>query len=138
MATTTKTWQMYIGGAWVDSSRGEAEPNIDPSTESVADEVQIGTRDDADRAVEAAQKAFDEVWFDTPPKERSAMLFKLADAIDADAENLACSRRRTSASRSRSRAPTSRSSATTSVSSRAPRATWRGSRRASTRRGSRA
>ena len=89
MATATKTWQMFIGGAWVDSSRGEAEPNIDPSTESVADEVQVGSRDDADRAVEAAQKAFDEVWFDTPPKERSAMLFKLADAIDADAENLA-------------------------------------------------
>ena len=58
MATATKTWQMYVGGAWVDSSGGEAEPNIDPSTESVADEVQIGTRDDADRAVEAAQKAF--------------------------------------------------------------------------------
>jgi 1-pyrroline dehydrogenase len=89
MATATKTWQMYIGGAWVDSSGGEAEPNIDPSTEAVADEVQIGSREDADRAVEAAQKAFDEVWFDTPPKERSAMLFKLADAIDADAENLA-------------------------------------------------
>jgi len=89
MATATKTWQMYVGGAWVDSSGGEAEPNIDPSTEAVADEVQIGSREDADRAVEAAQKAFDEVWFDTPPKERSAMLFKLADAIDADAENLA-------------------------------------------------
>ena len=29
MATATKTWQMYIGGAWVDSSGGEAEPNID-------------------------------------------------------------------------------------------------------------
>ena len=37
----------------------------------------------------AAQKAYDEVWFDTPPKERSAMLLKLADAIDADAGELA-------------------------------------------------
>ena len=89
MATATKTWKMYIGGGWVDSGRGEAEPNIDPSTERIADEIQVGSRDDADRAVEAAQKAYDEVWFDTPPKERSAMLFKLADAIDADAENLA-------------------------------------------------
>ncbi|MCI0636084.1 MAG: gamma-aminobutyraldehyde dehydrogenase [Actinobacteria bacterium] len=88
MATATKTWQMYVGGTWVDSSRGETEPNIDPSTEGIADEVQIGTREDADRAVEAAQQAYDEVWFDTPPKERSAMLFKLADAIDADAETL--------------------------------------------------
>jgi len=111
MATATKTWKMFIGGGWVDSGRGEAEPNIDPSTERVADEIQVGSRDDADRAVEAAQKAYDEVWFDTPPKERSAMLFKLADAIDADAENLA---------------------------SRAPLGTWRASRRASTRRVSRA
>jgi 1-pyrroline dehydrogenase len=89
MATATKTWQMFIGGTWVDSGRGETEPNIDPSTEAAADEVQVGSREDADRAVEAAQKAYDEVWFDTPPKERSAMLFKLADAIDADADNLA-------------------------------------------------
>jgi 1-pyrroline dehydrogenase len=51
--------------------------------------IQVGTREDADAAVEAAQRAYDEVWFDTPPKERSAMLFKLADAIDADTENLA-------------------------------------------------
>jgi 1-pyrroline dehydrogenase len=84
-----KTWQMFIGGEWVDSSRGETEPDINPSTgESVAT-VQVGTREDADKAVAAAQKAYDEVWFDTPPKERSAMMLKLADALDADADNLA-------------------------------------------------
>ena len=49
--------------------------------------MQVGTREDADRAVEAAKKAFEEIWFDTPPKERAAMLIKLADAIEADAEN---------------------------------------------------
>ena len=84
-----KTWQMFIGGEWVDSSRGESEDDINPATgESVAT-VQVGTREDADRAVAAAQKAFDEVWFDTPPKERSAMMLKLADALDADADTLA-------------------------------------------------
>ncbi len=84
-----KTWQMFIGGEWVDSSRGETEPDINPATgESVAT-VQVGTREDADRAVAAAQKAYDEEWFDTPPKERSAMMLKLADALDADADNLA-------------------------------------------------
>jgi 1-pyrroline dehydrogenase len=89
MATEMKTWGMYIGGEWVDSGRGESEPDIDPSTgESVAT-VQVGTREDADKAVAAAQKAYDEVWFDTPAKERAAMLFKLADAIEADAETMA-------------------------------------------------
>jgi 1-pyrroline dehydrogenase len=84
-----KTWKMFIGGEWVDSATGETEPNIDPSTGETADMVQVGSREDADRAVEAAQKAFDEVWFDTPPKERSAMMLKLADAMEADADTLA-------------------------------------------------
>jgi 1-pyrroline dehydrogenase len=84
-----KTWQMFIGGRWEDSSRGETEPDINPATgESVAT-IQVGTREDADRAVAAAQKAYEDVWFDTPPKERAAMMLKLADALDADADNLA-------------------------------------------------
>ena len=83
-----KTWGMYIGGEWVGSGRGETEPNINPSNGETADIVQIGTREDADRAVEAAQKAFDDVWFDTPPKERSAMMFALADAMEADIDTL--------------------------------------------------
>jgi len=89
MATTIKKAQMFIGGEWVDSSSGEAEPDINPATGETVAEVAVGTREDADRAVAAALKAYEEVWFDTPPKERSAMLLKLADAIDDDAEELA-------------------------------------------------
>jgi 1-pyrroline dehydrogenase len=89
MATENKTWQQHIGGAWVDSGRGETEPDIDPSTGQSVGTIQVGTREDADAAVEAAQKAYDEVWFDTPPKERSAMMFALADAMEGDVENLA-------------------------------------------------
>jgi aminobutyraldehyde dehydrogenase len=84
-----KTWGMYIGGEWVESGRGESEDNINPSNGEVVDRVQVGSREDADKAVAAAGKAFDEVWFDTPPKERSAMMLKLADAMEADAEELA-------------------------------------------------
>jgi len=89
MASENKTFRQFIGGTWVDSGRGETEPDINPATGESVSTIQVGTREDADAAVEAAQRAYDEVWFDTPPKERSAMLFKLADAIDADAENLA-------------------------------------------------
>ncbi|MEX2204588.1 MAG: gamma-aminobutyraldehyde dehydrogenase [Actinomycetota bacterium] len=89
MASENKTWRQFIGGTWVDSGRGETEPDINPATGESVSTIQVGTREDADAAVEAAQRAYDEVWFDTPPKERSAMLFKLADAIDADTENMA-------------------------------------------------
>ncbi len=88
MATEMKTWGMYIGGEWVDSNREETEPDINPATGESVSTIQVGGREDADAAVAAAQKAYDEIWFDTPPKERAAMMFKLADAIDEDAENL--------------------------------------------------
>jgi 1-pyrroline dehydrogenase len=84
-----KTWGMYIGGEWVESGRGESEPDIDPSTGEAVATVQVGTREDGDRAVEAAKKAYEEVWFDTPAKERSAMMLALADAMDKDADTLA-------------------------------------------------
>jgi 1-pyrroline dehydrogenase len=89
MATATKRWQMFIGGEWVDSSSGETESDINPASAGPVAEVQVGTREDADRAVTAARRAYEEVWFDTPPKERSGMMHKLADAMEADAENLA-------------------------------------------------
>ena len=89
MAATVKSYKLFIGGEWVDSVGGETEPDINPATEQTIAEVAVATREDADRAVAAAQKAYDEVWFDTPPKERSAMMLKLADAIDADADELA-------------------------------------------------
>jgi 1-pyrroline dehydrogenase len=89
LATAVKTYQQFIGGEWIDSTTGETEPDINPSSEQAVAQVQVGTRDDADRAVAAAQKAYDEVWFDTPPKERSAMMLKLADAMDADTDELA-------------------------------------------------
>jgi aminobutyraldehyde dehydrogenase len=84
-----KTWGMYIGGSWVESGRGEIEDDINPATGEAVAKVQVGTREDADGAVRAAATAYDEVWFDTPPKERSAMMLKLADAMEADAEELA-------------------------------------------------
>jgi aminobutyraldehyde dehydrogenase len=51
--------------------------------------VAVATKEDVKRAVEAAQKAYDETWADTPPKERSALMLQLADAIEADADELA-------------------------------------------------
>jgi aminobutyraldehyde dehydrogenase len=80
---------LFIGGQWVEPASGETHDDVNPATDEKVADIATGGAEDVERAVKAARKAYDEVWFDTPPKERCAMLFKLADAIDADAEELA-------------------------------------------------
>ena len=89
MKTTEMRKRLFIDGQWVDSTGGESSADIGPGTGETIAEVASGTREDVDRAVRAAKKAFDEIWFDTPPKERSALMLKLADAMEADADELA-------------------------------------------------
>src|SRR5919106_377088 len=88
MATAIKRHEIFIGGEWVQSAEDEALPVVNPATGETIAEIPKGTEDDVDRAVAAARKAFDEVWFDSTPGERQAMLLKLADAIDEHAEEI--------------------------------------------------
>jgi 1-pyrroline dehydrogenase len=88
MATALKAWKLFIGGTWVDPAAGETEQDIDPATTDPVAEVAVASEEDVERAVKAAKKAYEDVWFDTPPKERSAMMLKLADAMEGDADNL--------------------------------------------------
>jgi 1-pyrroline dehydrogenase len=88
MATTVQKRQMFIGGEWVDGSAEEGLPIVNPATGDVIAETPRGTEKDVDRAVQAAWKAFDEVWVDTTPGERSMMMLRWADAIDQHAEEI--------------------------------------------------
>jgi len=89
MSTTLKRHQLFIGGRWVDSSGGDDQEIINPATGKVIAHVPKGTAEDVDRAVAAARKAYDEVWFDSTPRERSEALLKLADAIQEHGEEFA-------------------------------------------------
>jgi len=89
MSTTLKRHQMFVGGQWVDSSGGDDQEIINPATGKVIAHVPKGTAEDVNRAVTAARKAYDEVWFDSTPRERSEALLKLADAILEHGEELA-------------------------------------------------
>src|SRR5438067_2325284 len=88
MATAVKRREMFIGGQWVAGSGHDGQPVINPATGETIAEVPKGTEADVDRAVKAARKAYVE-WFETVPKERSEMLLKLAEAVNADGEELA-------------------------------------------------
>jgi len=80
--------KQFIGGEWVESSSGETMEVLNPATGEVIAEVPRGTAEDVERAVAAAQKAWEEWRFKTP-KDRMELLLKLADVIDENAEELA-------------------------------------------------
>src|SRR2546426_3541867 len=88
MATAVKRREMFSGGEWVAGAGSEGQPIINPATGETIAEVPKGTEADVDRAVTAARKAYTE-WFETVPKERSEMLLKLAEAVNADGVELA-------------------------------------------------
>jgi betaine-aldehyde dehydrogenase len=81
-------YQMYIGGEWVDAAGGETATVIDPSTEAAIATVPRAGRADVDRAVRAARAAFDG-WASTSPGGRAALLWKLADVLEARAAAIA-------------------------------------------------
>ena len=82
-----KTYQQWIDGAWVDSASGETLPVENPANGQVIAHVPASGPADVDRAVEAADRAF-QTWQHTTPQDRSLLLLKLADAIEARADEL--------------------------------------------------
>src|SRR5438045_6705048 len=88
MSVTVSSYKNIVGGEWVDSASGETMEVVNPATGEAIAEVPRGTKDDADRAVEAAKKALPE-WLETTPGERAELLLRLADLLDEHAEELA-------------------------------------------------
>jgi aminobutyraldehyde dehydrogenase len=78
---------LLIDGQFV-AGEGEAEAILNPATGAVLTHVREASYDQLNRAVGAAARAFD-TWSDTTPMERSRLLLKLADAIEAHAEQFA-------------------------------------------------
>lgn len=79
--------QNFIGGEWRDASDGATDVVLNPATGEVIEEVASSSASDADAAVDAAYAAF-EAWGRTTPRERSEKLLALADAIEADLDDL--------------------------------------------------
>lgn len=90
MSTTksTKVYQMYIDGQFVNSSSNETTPVFNPATEKVISEVPKGTVSDARRAVGAATRAQKE-WAKLPAIERAQYLKAISKGIRENANHLA-------------------------------------------------
>lgn len=78
---------MLIGSDFV-AGTDAPEPIVNPKTEEVITNLPDASVAQVDAAVNAAEKAF-KTWSQTTPGERSALLLKLADAIEKDGEAFA-------------------------------------------------
>lgn len=84
-----KTIPMFIDGKWVDAKGCEKIDVLNPATANKLTEIYAGNASHVDQACQAAQKAFDNSgWATMPVKERSAILMKLADLLEENAEVL--------------------------------------------------
>lgn len=87
---TVKANRLFINGEWVDSSSGETFEVRNPANGEVIALAAKGTREDAQRAIQAARFAFDEGgWGESKARDRAELLWKVADLIEARAEEFA-------------------------------------------------
>lgn len=83
---TTK--KLLIDGKWVPAASGRTFDTIDPSTGAVLASVAEGDREDIDRAVAAARRAFEGPWSKLKPHDRQEIILRLADLVDRHFDEL--------------------------------------------------
>src|SRR6476469_5374008 len=85
------TTRMVIGGESVDAADGQTFDIVDPATGRTMATAPLGGREDVDRAVAAAQAAFEDRtgWANWAAGKRGRSLAKLADLINNNSEELA-------------------------------------------------
>ena len=77
----------FINGKIVTGRASETTPVFNPSRGEVIATTPIGTAEDADYAVRAARDAFS-AWADTPPGERTHILFRYRQILEDNFEPL--------------------------------------------------
>jgi len=85
MAETAKQFRNIIGGKAVDSASGETYDIVNPATGEKYATAPASGAEDVDRAMKAAEEAF-ETWGETTPGERQLALLKIADALESRAD----------------------------------------------------
>ena len=82
--------RLLIGGDWVKPSTDDRIPVIDPATGDEIAAVADASGADVDKAVAAARTAFERgPWATMLPAQREALIWRLADLIDKNADELA-------------------------------------------------
>jgi phenylacetaldehyde dehydrogenase len=82
--------QLFINGKWVDAASGKTFETPNPATGETLARVAEGDREDINRAVGAARKAFDDgPWSRMSPSERGRIIWRIGDLILEHTDELA-------------------------------------------------
>jgi len=81
--------QLFIDNEFIDSSDGSTFQTINPTDESVICDVSKGTKEDVDKAVDAAERAFYGDWGKMNARDKGAIMYRLADLMEENKEELA-------------------------------------------------
>jgi len=82
--------KMFINGKWVEAASGKTFPVYNPATGEVMAQVAEGDREDIDRAVKAARKAFESgPWPAMTASDRGRLIWQLADLVEQHLEEFA-------------------------------------------------
>lgn len=89
-AVPVRQTRLLIDGQWVDAASGKTFATINPATGGEIAQVAEADREDVDRAVAAARRAFDGGrWSKMSASDRGRLLNRLADLIEEHKEELA-------------------------------------------------
>jgi len=78
----------FVGGEFVSASTERTLDLVNPVDESVVGVSPVSSKDDVYRAVDAAAQAFRDGWGTSTPSARQSALLKLADAIEANSDEI--------------------------------------------------
>ena len=81
-------FKMFIDGEWVASSSNKKIETLNPENNEVWATVPEANEGDVDKAVKAAQRAFEKTWGNLHPTERGKYLRAIADQLRQNAEHL--------------------------------------------------
>ncbi|MBI2678914.1 MAG: aldehyde dehydrogenase family protein [Candidatus Koribacter versatilis] len=86
----SKTAKILIGGKWSEAASGKTFDTYNPATGEVLARVAEGDREDIERAVKAARKAFEVgPWSTMTASERGKLMWRLADLLEKNLEEFA-------------------------------------------------
>ena len=85
--TKIQNFKMYIDGQWVESESGKIIETLNPENNEVWATVPEADSKDVDKAVKAAQKAFDNSWSNLHPRDRAKYLRSLANLLRENTEH---------------------------------------------------
>jgi alpha-ketoglutaric semialdehyde dehydrogenase len=85
--TGTRTFQNYIGGEWRDAASGETFGSTNPATGETIGTFPRSSAEDVDRAVAAAQEAYED-WRLVPAPKRGEILYRFANLLMDEKEQL--------------------------------------------------